>query len=223
MRWRYGDAGDRYPIQPGDIWQVGPHWLACGDLEVGAIGALLAHVGEAPHHAYCDPPWNAGNARAFRVKAGVDRKVDFPRFIAALLDAFSAVGGHIFIEMGRQHVDGLAGWISAAHGRVLACWPITYYRRKPCWLVHCTWSNVQPLVARADGLDDEETPYWALSQVAAPGEWILDPVIGRGLTAIAADRLGCRVIGLELHPRRLAVTVDKLVQRGHTARWAGKL
>lgn len=24
-RWAYGEAGDRWPVRPGDVWSVGPH------------------------------------------------------------------------------------------------------------------------------------------------------------------------------------------------------
>ena len=33
-QWRYGDAGDRYPVKLGDVWRVGPHTLVCNDLEL---------------------------------------------------------------------------------------------------------------------------------------------------------------------------------------------
>ena len=39
--WEYGRAGDLYPVEPNQVWSVGPHRFACVDLEQQALVPLL--------------------------------------------------------------------------------------------------------------------------------------------------------------------------------------
>lgn len=220
--WQYGDAGDRFPVELGDIWEVGPHVFACGDLELGHAAKLLTYAG-VPDVVYTDPPWNKGNARAFRTKAGDSRAVDF---LGSLLPAIlSVVKGveHAAIEMGNFHADDLRWLITSKGGVVLADWKITYYRKNPSRLLHCTFTGEPPLVDSCDGMDDDDTPQWFLERVASKGCVVFDPCMGRGLTSRVADDLGMKALGMELHPRRLAVSIDRLVDRGYKATKIGAL
>ncbi len=213
--WRYGDAGDRWPVQVGDVWRVGDHILGCGDLEEGAAVELLSKCG-VPDITYTDPPWNAGNAASFRTKAGLPRKVDFHHLLGRVIEAVKWTRGDAFIEMGRQNTPLLRDAVEAAGGRVLKEWCVTYTcgRRRPSKLLRVTWAGGEGApVGDATGMDDSKTPAWALSQYQAPLT-VFDPCLGRGLTAVSAHRLGHRVVGMELHPRRLACAIDALVKLG---------
>lgn len=230
-RWDYGSAGDRWPVRPGDVWSVGPHVLACGDLEEGDGVRLLDLVGVAPGACYTDPPWNAGNAASFRTKAhgwGGERarRVDFyGSFLPAVAVLLGSVRGPIFMEGGVREAPRVREVLSAQGIAVLASWKITYYRRRPC-ILHALASHPLPFVPSVmdpSGMDDEETPAYCLGKVCQHGTLVLDPCMGRGLTAVSADAVGARVVGLELHPRRLAVTIDKLAQRGHKPKQTERL
>jgi hypothetical protein len=59
-------------------------------------------------------------------------------------------------------------------------------------------------------LDDGKTPRVAIDAFTEPGDVMLDPCLGRGLTAISANAAGRVCVGLELNPRRLAVAIDLL-------------
>jgi DNA modification methylase len=54
------EAGQVEPrVKPGEIWQLGDHFIACGDCTVeGNMAALLAHVGGEAHMVWTDPPYN---------------------------------------------------------------------------------------------------------------------------------------------------------------------
>lgn len=224
VEWRYGDAGDRWPVAPGEVWRAGPHLMACGDIEQPE-SIVWINGSPAPAMVYVDPPWGAGNARSFRTKAGVGRPVDFDTFLGHLFDAVSRTTGPIFMEMGNAHTSRL---VLAAQQRglsILDHWAITYYGKHPCSLFAFVKRD-SLLTPRAGftGLDDEETPAAAISLYSQRGDLVLDPCTGRGLTALSADAHGRRFLGLELHPRRLAVTLDALHhQSGHQPERAGNL
>src|SRR5579872_6851220 len=116
VRWTYGDAGDRYKVQPGDIWAVGDHRLGCADLEFGQVAEFCRRFGPWDIF-YSDPPWNAGNAKAFRTKAAAEtpsiatRVVDFPAFLGRILGLIVAAPARpnlVMMEMGVDTADALA-------------------------------------------------------------------------------------------------------------------
>lgn len=230
-RWKYGDAGDRIPVPLRSIWRVGPrpdgsgptHTLACGNLEHDQHTALLNYVDQTPRMVYADPPWNSGNVRHFYTKAGMDRgKVDFTEFLEALLLPLVERGiPDIYLEGGVAQqalcLDVFRSFGLTASG----VWTITYYQKKPCLLYHLRPASADPTDNpdhglagdTATGMDDDDTPAWAISRSSNPGDVVMDTCIGRGLTATTCTDLDRVCIGTELNPRRLAYTIDDLNQR----------
>jgi hypothetical protein len=129
--------------------------------------------------------------------------------------------GPVFLECGQQERTRLCACITEAGGTLLGIWPITYYHTHPAILCGFAWTPDVVTPTLPDGMDDDDTPTWVL-QTYRPAA-VLDWCMGRGLTAVSADALDIAAYGLELHPRRLAVTIAKLVERGHTARQIGRL
>lgn len=215
-QWDYvKEGGNTYPVQPGDIWEVGKHVIMCGDLERGDGNHLLSRAG-APDLVYVDPPWNAGNARSFRTKSGLDgeqgRAVDFPLLLELIVAVAAHTKGAAFIEMGRQQIQRLHETVVMAQGKVVSEWGITYYGKKPCMLLMASWSNVPAPEDTPEGLDDEHTPKWAIERFTEKGDLVLDACTGRGLTAQTSTQLGRRFAGMELHPKRVSVTLAKLCE-----------
>jgi hypothetical protein len=209
-RWMYGDAGDRYPVSFGDIWQTGSHLFACGDLEVGHAQKILAHAHISPVATFVDPPWLAGNAAAFRTKAGVPRKVDYMHLMSCIFEAIAHVPLCVMIMGNRssQNIMSLGKQIAFAHAK---SFPMFYYRVHPCRLL---LFSQEPLDFEPPCADED--PVWkaCMSTLLASGNTIFDPCVGRGGTAIHAHQHGCTMIGMELHPRRMAVTLDRLEKAG---------
>lgn len=213
-------AWRRYPVLPGELWAVGPHLLLCGDLERHDHRRLLE--GRAVDVMYADPPWDAGNARAFRTKAGDGRRVDFPALLAAVADATRFVRAVVFLEMGLRSFDLMVSTMQGAGLHTAGQW-LVWYGRPPrpnmLWAgargpVHAWRSDVI-----VDGKGGEPVPEWALSHAERSGwKTVLDPCIGLGMTARVAHRHGLQVLGMELHPKRLAVTIAWLARRGLDAR-----
>lgn len=213
--WRYSGAIDRFPVAVGDVWRADvdglPHIFACGDLEgITPLHALLGKYG--PQLMYVDPPFNAGVARTYRTKAGVEsRRVDIVDLWTAVLSPASQYRLLAYVETGQAQREALHLLAGEMGGAVTGDWDITYYRTKPAALVAVDFRPV-PSTDHPDftGMDDEHTPLAAL-------EWhgqgrVVDPCAGRGLTARAAAQAGWASISHELSPYRLAEALESFKQ-----------
>jgi hypothetical protein len=221
--WQYGVAGDLWPVEVGDIWAVGPHRLICGDLEEDVADRALAKLGITPAMAYTDPPYNTNLATGFRTKAGMPRKVFFAAFLVALVRSHRRVTGDVYLEMGNATAGDLKRALIGGGAAVHDHWNITYYGKSPSALVRARFSSGKPVPLDLNGMDDEVTPEMAIRASSNPGDWVLDCCMGRGLTARSAQKAGRRSVGIELHPRRMAVTIAGLVKLGLEAEKAGTL
>lgn len=214
--WRYGDAGDRWPVEYGDVWRAGPHILACLDIETTEARKFYDSVSNVSL-VYADPPWSTGNAKTFRTKAGLAHgNVTLQRLWGAICErVLPALGtGDLVVEIGSTHRDDIAVLLGSYGRQVTETWPIVYFKQTRCWLHRSRFTSRVDTSSPA-GLDDELTPRWAIDNGTRLTELVCDPCLGRGLTVMAADSAGRRFIGSELNPRRLAVAIDRLAKRGH--------
>lgn len=222
--WQYGESGDLWPVQPGDIWEAGPALLACGDLQRGAALELMKDQPIALF--YSDPPWDPGNARSFRTKAGVNTgPVDFNNLLFKVVEAAQLSKGEVYLEMGKRYADELAKIVIGMRGQLVGRWGITYYKKHPMVLFQFDFhgSSVMTTGSSPEGMDDEDTPSWAISRGTKLGDMVADCCMGRGLTCRSAVTNGRRFIGTELHPRRLAVAIQWLSEQGFTPKKVGEL
>jgi hypothetical protein len=223
MNWHYASTGGlNYPVQPGEVWRADHHVIACGDLEAGDGLRLIDRFG-APDLVYSDPPWNDGNAGAFRSKAGIPRKVNFTEFLDQLLTVVRMARRDVFLEMGIANTPHLMDLAELHGGEVVRRWPITYYRRHPCMLLHLRWQGPAADVDGLAGMDDEDTPGAALKACMRPGDVVMDPCTGRGLTAFTVATAGRTFHGLELSPWRMSCTLTRLAAAGCTIEREGPL
>lgn len=104
-------------VRPGDLWQLGPHRLLCGDAtETGAYECLLA--GKQAQMIFTDPPYNvritghvSGKGRVhhreFAMASGEMDESAFVRFLITVfkgLAQFSSDGAMHFICMDWRHL-----------------------------------------------------------------------------------------------------------------------
>jgi DNA modification methylase len=140
------DPADEVPVvtgpavtRPGDLWQIGPHRLICGDaLEPETYARLLA--GETAQLVFTDPPYNvrvdghvsglgATKHREFAMASGEMTGTEFTGFLArvfASLVAHAVDGAIHFVCMDWRHM-----------GEVLAAARGTYTELKNL----CVWSK----------------------------------------------------------------------------------
>jgi len=208
-RWDYGGSWEKYPIESGQIWQdANGSKVAVNDLIEG-----LPDFMKSADLIYCDPPWNTGNINSFYTKAGIDKRKTFAEFVDALFEAVATI--HLvacYIETGTQNIEKIKAEMEAVY-QVVQAWQVTYYKKKPSYLVR-GGHDKQPF--DFSGYDDMDTP--VLAMMHEKFDCVADLCMGRGLTGISAYKLGKKFVGTELNKRRLAVLIDKTTQMG--ARWS---
>lgn len=128
------DPADEVPLvegppvtRLGDIWQIGPHRLICGDSTAPeTFGSLLA--GEKAQLVFTDPPYNvpieghvsglgAVKHREFAMASGEMTEAEFTTFLAKIFDNLIEVsvdGAIHFICMDWRHIGEV---MAAARGR----------------------------------------------------------------------------------------------------------
>jgi len=219
--WKYGDAGDLYPMERGQVWHVNEAYFAVGDLEENDALKFLEFMEKTleivPTAFYSDPPWDKGNAKSFRTKAfGKEnsRAVDFVgSLLPRIVEACRTSCDMFAIEMGDKHVEDLVTELmkQGANGTSIA--PITYYKKHPCRIVCGTFGSTSVQAVEASefaGMDDEDTPGIFIRPLAL-NTVVFDCCVGQGLTCMVADGLGHRSMGMELNPRRAACGVKHIV------------
>jgi DNA methylase len=203
--WTYeGHGGLNYPCQPGETWSV-------TDRAILTIGNLVELPPlPAAALAYADPPWNQGNRNSFQTKAHLEHaETPFPVFLDAVLECIQAARCWA-IEMGKQNAHILDQLITQRH-RIPSEFDVTYYRRHPSKLFIAPAPRLgDQQLGDPTGLDDDDTPLWAITAWTEPNELVVDPVTGRGLTAVTALEMHRRFHGYELSPYRSSVTLTRL-------------
>ena len=203
--WKYGNSWEKFPIEEGEIWQSGQSKIAVADVR----NPLPAFMQDADM-IYCDPPWSKGNANSFVTKAGQDTYVsDFKDFMYALFERIAWINPEVcYLEIGKQHVEDFNERLGKIFPAIQT-WPITYYKKKPCYLIR---GGPEAIKADFSGMDEENTPQ-ATIEIENPN-YVADLCTGRGLTLLAAARHGANFVGTELNKRRLAVAIDRAAKIG---------
>ena len=218
-------AWDRYPVRPGEWWAAGPHRFLCGDIEAGAFATLVAALPAPAALVYTDPPWGQGNAAYWRTvaaRAGVPAApASYDRLLQAIGAGAAASGAPaVWVEIGVRWATEAAATLAPYLPPLAAVWTVTYGRPpRPNVLLGF---SARPIAGDASGLHGEAVTAWVFARQSVPGGIVLDPCVGRGMTARFAHRSGMACWGCELHPGRLAVTLDWLGRRGlPVARYTG--
>ena len=119
------EVGDAPISRAGDVWQLGPHRLLCGDATRAESYSTL--LGEnAVDMVFTDPPYNVNYANTPKDKLrGTNRAIlndnlgeDFHSFLlAALTPMIAACRGGIYIAMSSSELDALQSAFRAAGGK----------------------------------------------------------------------------------------------------------
>ena len=119
------EVGDDPISRAGDVWQLGPHRLLCGDATRAESYSML--LGEdGVDMVFTDPPYNVNYANTPKDKLrGTNRAIlndnlgeDFQSFLlAALTPMVAACRGGIYIAMSSSELDALQSAFRAAGGK----------------------------------------------------------------------------------------------------------
>jgi len=116
---------------PGDIWQLGPHRVGCGDSRDPAFLRALLGPGVQADAAFLDPPYNVkinghanarGRHREFAMASGEMSEAEFQSFLRQSLGAAAAVsrdGAVHFVCMDWRHMGSVLAVEEAVYGQLL--------------------------------------------------------------------------------------------------------
>lgn len=207
MLWKYGDSWERYPIE--GTWKESKTGssIAVNDIFTGIPGFML----EADL-LYCDPPWNSGNLRSFYTKAGLECTKGYENLLVAIISHTQVINPKVcYLEVGKENKDKVQYEMNRLYSHV-QIWPVTYYKKNRSYLIR---GGLFPTDVDYTDMDEEYTPLKAME--SEDFTCVADLCMGRGLTGIAAYKLGKKFVGTELNKRRLAVLIDKTTKLG--AEW----
>ncbi|MEL1251184.1 site-specific DNA-methyltransferase [Aurantiacibacter gilvus] len=118
-------------VQPGDIWQLGEHRIACGDGRDTAFLQRLVGEGSKIDCAFLDPPYNVkinghanakGRHREFAMASGEMSEAEFRTFLADTLGACAQVsrdGAVHFVCMDWRHMDDVTAAVEGVYDDLL--------------------------------------------------------------------------------------------------------
>lgn len=222
MAWTYGEDGERYPVEPGQIWRVGHHWFVCSDLmEPGQTfrKALTSGVLPEPTLVYSDPPWGQGLANGFRTKAGLGRAdylwTDLYRECADFAEQFdvplwveSSVASSAIGKAVPEVISVLEHGTKTHRGY----WGISYFGGNPSGLYYA-YRSPAPAV-ELEGLAGFKVVAKVLSAYR-PGV-VLDPCSGLGGVPLEAQKAGWASVSNELAPHRVSKALSRVsLASGH--------
>jgi hypothetical protein len=134
---------------------------------------------------------------------------DFNDFMDVLFERIALIDPVVcYLEIGKRHVADFEERLGKIFPSAQV-WPITYYKKKPCYLIR---GGKVPTDANFSGIDEELTPSLAIQ--AENPTCVADLCTGRGLTLLAAHANGKQFVGTELNKRRLAVAIEKANKMG---------
>lgn len=227
MNWKYGDAWEKFPIEPGEVWKVGLHAFDMTPddyLYPDEIPPIIEYSEVAVHNIFdplpvfmrradcifVDPPYNLTALNSFYTKAGRDDYQDsFATFADALFRRIGEIKPHTcYIEIGKQNVDHFRRRLKEMYP-VTQEWPIVYYRKHPTWILRAGYHEI-PFDFTA--LDEAR----CIEVIARDEEYdvIGDLCMGRGLVGVSAWEAGRTFVGTELNKRRLACLLAEISKRG---------
>lgn len=213
--WTYGEAGERYPVEPEDIWRVGRHWIGCSDLmDSSLLDTMVAEYGITL--LYCDPPWGQALVNGFRTKAGLGKaSYRWEELYHRIAELGHSRRVPVWIEGSKQESrDGQKIPDTIAHRETRefdAYFPTTYYGRAPSGLYYAgTVPHPVDLDGVLEGMDDAHTPGTVMTAYE-PGI-VVDPCLGLGGTAVAAERAGWASVCNEMSTYRTSGALAALAE-----------
>ena len=205
-----------------EVHDIGEHRVAVGDVQRGAVREFMRV--ERAAIVYSDPPWGEGNLRYWRTQAKDSSRPLWSEFVAEWTASVSDAlipGGALFVEMGLRWADAFSDALASVGRPVSARWKTLYGPSSKLLPVALLYSGpslrdvFDPSPLRGPTLPREcvREAAHAMRLDALPSEFrgaVFDPCCGKGYTARAAVAAGMKFRGIELDPKRAAVTIGWL-------------
>jgi hypothetical protein len=204
-------------VERGDLWQVGPHLVACIDsADYEAWARFEGCWPERPAAFYFDPPWNDALAHGFYTAAGREHGPGYAELLRTFLARTEGMAQG-FVEGSRTNEEETLAICRERYH--VAVHPVAY---------SASSAGARLYHLRASG--PAETPdlhavpaaklvraclghllAYGLLRRGAP---VLDLCLGLGSTMASADALELVCYGAELNPERAAAAIERAQRFG---------
>lgn len=229
-------------VKEGDIFELGPHRIVCGDSTNPAVVAECLN-GETPHLMVTDPPYGVNydpNQRA-RINPNMKKRSYMPASEDSNLDwsdAWALFPGDIayvwhsdkqIMGIGQSLTDAgfdLRQQIIWAKNSVTLTRTHYKYQHEHCWYAvknSAQWAG-----------PSNETTLWKIDKVVSDtghgaqkpvecmrrpilnnsqgGDLVYEPFLGSGTTLIAADQTDRICLGIELNPAYIQIVIERFLK-----------
>jgi len=239
-----GELQAKWGVQRGDLWQCGAHRVACGDATskadvervMGGEKAVTVFA-DPPYGMRLDTRYDAMHNGKGHRKTGdrfapvVGDSEDFDP--TETMAAFDQVAEQFWwgADYYRRHLPLGGSWIvwdkrnnesgmnlDAVHGSSFElCWSRQSHRRE---IARILWSGHHGMQGVDAGvrLHPTQKPVglatWFFERYTKPGDIIADPFLGSGTTLVACEQLGRKGRGIEIEPKYVAVSLERLSNLG---------
>lgn len=207
MKWDYGDAYKRYPIDTGTAVFENGSMLKCHDI----FNPLPDFMCQADL-IFVDAPWNKGNLRTFYTKAEVEPpETDYSIFYKRLFECIKEINPKTaYCEIGKEYLADFIIEMRKLYKNV-TFYNSTYYHNKNnlCYVVR---GSVKRKKLPIDGMDEEDIIEWMCAN--EDYTCVGDLCMGRGLVAVNVAKNGKMFVGTELNHKRLSVALERLCGTG---------
>jgi hypothetical protein len=198
---------------------IGVHKVTCGDIMQG-IAPLMGS--DKCGMFYCDPPWGVGMIGYFNTKNRKETGVEIPKatnrdFIDKVFSiAKQYTTGIVCIEYGRKWQNQIIDAGERAGLKHLGIANLKYPSGKKFLPHHLHFFSTgnqtcTPMhLASLEGMTGVEAMVKATAPYIKPGEILLDPCCGLGMSAELSRKIGMHFRGNELNKKRLDKTIQRL-------------
>jgi len=177
---------------------------------------------------YSEIPWSDKSLEYWRNKAGLfDKGAGFEEIIMRTGVIIKNCGaGDIFYNISRKNKEKVKELLSGYAPPFRKEWKIFYgapYRNsdkiqhysKPSYLVYHSKKNRRFSENSPEGRRSEQVLDWVFSHFGfSEGVYVVDPFVGRGLTARVAYRYGLHCVGMDINLGRLEEVIRWFKKRG---------
>ena len=219
----------KWKVERGQIWQAGKHRVMCGD-STSAEDVAKLMAGDKAGLMLTDPPYGIGYEYASHDDSDVAK---YRRLCKSIIEDWLPVCRAALVTVGPRHHNW---WIVNSAPEAILLWfdktkqsghKVAHLCKSECILVFgklpakYAWDTFEVQGSRGDGLRELHTcpkPLELYHQLIEPqaGMGVCDPFLGSGTTLVACEQLNRIGYGMEIEPKYVAVTLERLSGMGLT-------
>jgi len=224
---------EKWGVEYGDLWQIGPHRILCGDsTKKEDVDRLLD--GATPGLCLTDPPYGLGDTKSDKnnYKTHDDTRDSLISLIRGFLPLAKDRCTRVVITPGngQQSLYPAPAWTMAwftpaGVGRGpwgFCCWQPMLCYGKDAKLANRKGAHPDAIV-HTESSEKNGHPCakplmfwtWLLERCSVDGESVYDPFVGSGTTLVAAHNEGRTCYAMEIDPAYVAVCIERMAQLGY--------